>query len=161
MKKNLILYILLVFLVVVNGFFLFNYLGRPIMPPGGQRAGEPERFIVKELHFSKTQIQEFDALSETYHNNMRDILYATKKIKDTLLEKITDENASDKEIDSLINLLGEQERKQENLRFYHLKAIQKICNDKQKQHFKGIINDVMHKGRMDDGLAKSPPPPGP
>ncbi|WP_445956437.1 Spy/CpxP family protein refolding chaperone [Yeosuana sp.] len=158
MKKNLILYILLVFLVVVNGFFLFNYLGRPNMPPGGESAGNPERFIVKELNFNKTQIQEFDKLSEEHLKAMRDILDATKILKDKLLEEITDENAPNNEIDSIINLLSEQERKQESLRFYHLKAIQKICNEKQKQHFKTIINDVLHKGRMGDGPSESPPP---
>ena len=64
MKKNLILYILLVFLVVVNGFFLYNYLTPTVSETNdlGKRKGNgsPAAFIVKALEFDEEQMKQFE-----------------------------------------------------------------------------------------------------
>ncbi|MBT3587140.1 MAG: hypothetical protein HN507_00670, partial [Flavobacteriaceae bacterium] len=59
MTKNTILYVLLTFLIIANGFFLYDYLGKP--DRNGPR-NNPEQFIVKELNFNTNQMQEFKGL---------------------------------------------------------------------------------------------------
>ena len=61
MKKNTILYILLAFLIIANGFFLVNYLGRSRKPDGQKGPGD---FIVKELNFDASQMERFHLLNE-------------------------------------------------------------------------------------------------
>ncbi|MGB1211344.1 MAG: hypothetical protein ACPG41_07955 [Lacinutrix venerupis] len=58
MKKNTVLYVLLIVLIIMNGFFLFNYLGRP------QHKGvkESSAFIVKELNFNASQLKKLQHL---------------------------------------------------------------------------------------------------
>ncbi|WP_299556183.1 hypothetical protein [Seonamhaeicola sp.] len=164
MKKNLLLYVLLVFLIAVNGFFLFNHLG-------GQSKGKeirrgpkgPGNFIAKELHFSDDQMAKFDELSRVHHKNMRATLEATKKLKDEVFKLVTNENVPDEAIDSLMNLIAEQEKAREKLTFYHLRDIQGICDEKQKRRFKKILSDALHKAakgpRPDRKRPDHPPPP--
>ena len=53
MIKNKILYVLLAFLIIANGFFLYDYLGKP--DRNGPR-NNPQQFIVKELNFNQASV---------------------------------------------------------------------------------------------------------
>ncbi|MDO7170668.1 hypothetical protein [Mariniflexile sp. AS56] len=161
MNKNLILYVFLVFLIVANGFFLFNYLGGPNRPSTGEGDRNPEVFIVKELGFNETQMQEFDKLSKAHHKAIRAVLGGTKGLKDDLFKQINIDVVSAEKVDSLVNLIGEQERQMEYLKFTHLRGIQQICNEKQKERFKAIVNDALRKGGMGGHQNGPPPPPRP
>lgn len=147
MNKNILLYILLVFLIVVNGFFLFNYLGNSTDKPNKIERKGPTDFIVKALKFDDNQIQQVEKLNAAHQQNMRKYSQGSKKLKDKLFSLVTLDDVSDAEIDSIISLLGAKEQEREKLMFYNLRNIKSICNEKQKANFEKIIKDVLSKAR--------------
>ena len=144
MKKNLLLYILLAFLIVVNGLFLYNYLGRPDGKEPKARK-EPGAFIAKELNFDASQMQQFRMLGKEHHKKMRTISDDIKILKDAMFNKISDASIDAQEIDSVTTLIGMKEKAKEAEVFYHFRAIQAICNDEQKKRFNTLIDDARHK----------------
>ena len=154
MKKNIILYVLLIFLIVVNGFFLLNYL------KGGtdNKKIEPQRnrdFIVNELNFDEMQLEQFNAKSEDHHETMKLLSDEIKELKDDLFETLFNNKVNETTIDSLSSLICEKEKEKEKEIFYHFRAIQEIANDKQKEKFKLILKDALRRGEQ----GNRPPPP--
>ncbi|WP_458629283.1 hypothetical protein [Winogradskyella sp. PC D3.3] len=156
MKKNVILYVLLVFLIVVNGFFLFNYIGNN----SARNINEPQRnrnFIVKELGFNKTQLDQFREKSKGHHISMMRLSDEIKDLKDELFGKLSDDFVDETVIDSISSLICEKEKIKEKEVFYHFKMIQELSNDTQKEKFKTIIMDAL---RQDDQGQRPPPRDG-
>jgi len=143
MTKNLILYVLLAFLIIANGFFLYDYLGKP--DRNGPR-NNPEQFIVKELNFNADQMQEFKGLGKNHRERMMELDQEHKQLKDKLFNKISENNVNALEIDSISSLIGENIKNKDLEVFNHFRAIQEICNDNQKEKFKRIVMDALHKG---------------
>ncbi|MBU2950085.1 hypothetical protein KO493_05170 [Tamlana agarivorans] len=150
MKKNLLLYILLFFLLVVNGFFLFDYMENSHDAKKSE-AKNPLGFIVKELKFSEVQLKDFKRINKTQRREMELVDQALRRTKDALFEKISSASVRTKEIDSLTTIIGENQKTKENLVFKHLRSIQELCNEKQKQKFQSILKDALHKGKGRDG----------
>ena len=143
--KNLILYILLVFLVVANGFFLFNYMGSS---NDGKARGpqNPGNFIIKELNFNELQLEQFREKNKEHHETMMRLSNNIKELKDALFNRLPDVSLNDEAIDSITSLIGLKEKEKEKETFYHFRSIQDICNGKQKEKFKNIIRDALLKG---------------
>ncbi|WP_117881308.1 hypothetical protein [Aureibaculum luteum] len=152
MKKNLLLYILLAFLIVVNGFFLFNYLGRP----GAKGPKGPDDFIVKQLKFDQSQMDQFKTISNAHRKKMNTISDDIKKQKDVLFSKISKDSLNKQEIDSVTTIIGMKQYLLETEVFYNLRAIHELCNDEQKKRFNDIIKNARHGGSNPNQM---PPPP--
>lgn len=149
MKKNLLLYILLFFLIGVNGFFLYNYIGKP---NNVIRDGKQEDFVVKELEFNTLQKQKYEQLEAEHRKKMRLVLNELQELKDVLFDKVSNKNIN--EIDSLATRIGKIEKEKELETFYHLRAIENICDEKQKEKFILIIKEALHRSTRG---AKGPP----
>ncbi len=150
MNKNLPLYILLVFLIIVNSFFLYNYLGNTNKEDskGPKRPGE---FLVKELGFNESQQKQFRELGKRHHQNMRGLSEEIRGFKDDLFKGLSDTSLKDANIDSISSLIGEKEKAKNLEVFRHFKQVQELCNDKQKEKFSEIIKDGLRKGARDQG----------
>ncbi len=125
----------------------------------------PRDFIVKELGFNESQLERFRALNQRHHRTMRHLSEDIKELKDGLFDELSVSPTNDILIDSITSLIGERQKDKETEVFYHFKRIQEICNKKQKEKFKNIIIDALHKGRGKDkpphrrGDEHRPPPP--
>ncbi|GAA3598317.1 hypothetical protein Q4Q39_19750 [Flavivirga amylovorans] len=167
MKKNVLLYVLLVFLIVVNVFFLFNYLGNSDDTENRDRPKGPISFIVKELDFNDEQMLQLEKLNRKHHHRMMRIDDDIKQLKDALFNKLSDVSLNENSIDSITDLIAERVKEKDIEAFYHFKDIQDLCNDQQKEKFKSIINDALHKGGRNEqrphlrngGRGHRPPPP--
>ncbi|RED42679.1 hypothetical protein DFQ10_10886 [Winogradskyella eximia] len=155
MKKNNILYILVAFLIVVNGFFLFNYMSESNENTSKGPQGNRD-FIVKELGFNKAQLAQFKENSQGHHQIMMRLSDEIKGLKDELFSKLSEDGINESTIDSISSLICEKEKLKDKEIFYHFKMIQELSNDKQKEKFKTIIKDALRQG--DQG--QRPPPPG-
>ncbi|WCO00653.1 Spy/CpxP family protein refolding chaperone [Psychroserpens ponticola] len=164
MKKNKLLYILLVFLVVVNGFFLFNYLGKPnFKRPSGKQDG----FIARELNFDEIQKQKFEALKAAHFKRIEVVLDEERKLKDDLFDRISNETINTFQIDSITNQIGKLAKLKDLETFNHFRDIQNICNESQKNQFEQILRHALHgKGKNGQGPPSNrgregdmPPPP--
>ncbi|WP_406683093.1 hypothetical protein N1F78_10390 [Seonamhaeicola sp. MEBiC1930] len=166
MKKNLLLYILLIFLIVVNGFFLFNYLGKSSSASTQMPKGKgPISFIVNALEFSDEQMDKLEIINEEHHMSMRGITRRELVLKEELHELISKEEVSDDEVDFLFKDLGNTLIDHEKKMFYHLRRIRMLCNEGQKLKFDQIIKEAKRGRRPGPGMGERPqdrrngPPP--
>ncbi|MEC3908341.1 hypothetical protein VOI54_15025 [Tamlana sp. 2201CG12-4] len=144
MKKHSLLYILLIFLVIVNVFFLYNYLGN-----GNNRSKGPQPpgdFLVKELGFSASQLEEFRGINQKHHHRMRSISEDIRELKDALFNGLSDVTDNEFVIDSITTLIGKKEKEKDLETFNHFRHIQELCNEKQKEKFNDIVKDALRKG---------------
>lgn len=145
MKKNATLYILLFFLVVVNVFFLFNYLGK-----GGvnkdEKHGDPLGFLTEQLDFSDSQKEKLKVINKEHRHKMMRIGEESRNLKDAMFSKLAIEKLSSSYIDSITNLIGKKEAERDKEAFYHFKKIEEICVGDQKEKFKKIIKEAIGKG---------------
>ncbi len=167
MKKQLPLYILNVFLIVVNGFFLINYMGdsKEDMPREQDRS---KNFISDRLNFSEEQSNLFDELEREHREKMRSFSEQIRRSKDALFNQISKPEVDASTIDSITSAIGEFEKKKDMEVFDHFRAIYEICDDTQKTKFNKLVKDALHKGppprgrRPPKGMGKdrpgSPPP---
>ncbi|WP_298420069.1 Spy/CpxP family protein refolding chaperone [uncultured Kordia sp.] len=140
MKKNTLLYILVAFLVVMNGFFMFRIFGDK--PPKGPNPGN---FIVKELHFDEAQLKDFRKINDAHHEEMRKISREVKELKDQLFAQISEASVNEAKVNDLARRIGEKERQKDLKLFYHFKEVQKICTDEQRERLSTILRDALHK----------------
>lgn len=175
MKKNLPLYILLIFLIIVNGFFLFNYLGRPSFE-GGDKPKNPTNFLTEQLGFNSDQIKEVEIINKKQHKKMLAVNSEIRRLKDELFGNLSNKTVDNKVIDSLTTLIGLKQKELDKTAFYHFQSIKEICNAEQKEKFKQILKDAVHRGGGDrnnmppqseernrpplGGDHQGPPPPG-
>ena len=147
MKKNTVLYLLLVVLIIMNGFFLFNYLG------SSQHKGPKEsgNFITSELKFNDSQLSAFKAFEDKHHENMMAIGDETKSLKDELFQQISAPTINQNNIDSLIHSISEKEILKEKELFNRLRNIYELSDAEQKEHF----SEIIEKARRFSG---QPPP---
>ena len=155
MKKNVLLYVLLFFLIIVNGFFLYIYLGK-YDSKNEKRPVDPMNFVIQQLNFDESQLQQLTSINKEHLNNMMSLGDETKQLKDDLFNRLSDATVNEKIVDSITNLIGLKEKEKDTEAFYHFRSIQELCNDKQKEKFKKIINDALRKG----GDNRPPPPEG-
>ena len=149
MKRQLLLYVLVFILLVVNGIFLFMFMSGD---SPNRKQGPPGDFIVQELNFSASQMEEFRLKSRQHHDKMRRISNDIRATKKVLFDRISDETLEKAEIDSLTSRIGDLERKKDTEVFYHFRSIESICDDEQKLLFGKLIKDALHK------VGKHPPP---
>ena len=159
MKKNLPLYILLIFLIIMNGFFLYKYLGNgekedyKIEKENSKRPKQSEHFLVKELRLDETQKEQYRLLTRSHRPAMREVLDEIRELKDALFNGLSDASFGDVSVDSITTLIGEKEKQKEILTFLHFKEVQKLCNKNQKEKFSKIINDAIRR----EGKPQGPP----
>jgi Spy/CpxP family protein refolding chaperone len=168
MKKNTLLYVLLVFLIAVNGFFLFNYLGKsPLKAKANNisRNKGPAEFLVKALEFDKGQMAQFEILNNEHHQAMQSISKDEFELKEQLHNLIIKDEVEEPEVDSLLSKLAIKQMEREKLIFFNLRAIRAICTEAQKQKFEKIIKDAKRGEKQRPVLGEHPndrrdgPPP--
>jgi len=59
------------------------------------------------------------------------------------------------EVDSIVSLIGKKEAELNKEVFFHFRNIQEICNHKQKETFKKILDDAHKVSRQNSNM---PPP---
>ncbi|QRM90225.1 periplasmic heavy metal sensor [Lacinutrix sp. WUR7] len=150
MKKNTVLYILLVFLIVVNGFFVFNYVGKSNDNKAEGRK-DPMSFLRKELKFNDAQQEKLQTINVAHHENMMHSNNALRDLKDALLNNISNASVDEKTIDSITSLIGKEQANLEKEVYYHFNSIHDICDEKQKEKFKKIIKDALRRGGDEGG----------
>lgn len=144
MKKNLLLGLLLLFLVVMNGILLFMLFGQG---PDRRPPGPPKDFIVKELGFDENQMEEYRELSKAHFKSMRRFDEQSRKLKDELFNGIGDKNFTAKQADSITTLIAQLSKDKELNVFGHFKEVGEVCTPEQKAKLDKIISKTLHRHR--------------
>lgn len=156
MKRGLPLYILLAFLIVVNGFFLYNYLVEGEKEAQTKERKPPAVFLIDQLSFDETQKEAFRALNHEHRQAMRNMSDEIRALKDELFLGLSEASLSDRNTDSIATLIGNLEKRKDLEVLHHFKEVQGLCNAEQKEKFSKIIKDALRRG----GAKKHGPPPG-
>ncbi|MGV6831574.1 MAG: Spy/CpxP family protein refolding chaperone [bacterium] len=160
MKKNTILYILLIFLLGVNGYFIYNQINTTSKERDPRKT--PMQFIAEELAFDQKQLSEFEKLSASHQEEMRIVSDKIRKEKDQFFRMLSDSDISEREVDSVATKMSIIEKEKELIIFRHFKEIQQLCNEDQKQKFSKILRRAIHQRggpRGEEGRPHHPPPP--
>jgi hypothetical protein len=144
MKKNTLLYILLVVLLLANGFFLFKHFGDK---KGHRAKGErgQHNYIARQLDFNESQLKKYQELKTPYREIMKKHNDDIRLLKDEFFSHISNENASESQIDSIANLISKKEKSKDIGTFNYFKEVRKLCNDEQKEQFSSIIKNALKK----------------
>ena len=153
MKKNVFLYILVAFLVVMNGFFLFQHFGSS-ETTSPQKKGSGN-FIAKQLKFDTEQTKQFEKLDTAHHEKIRALLDDMKVSKDALFDQMTKEVIDDLEIDSITKVIAKKQAVRELETFHFFRSVSMLCDAEQKVRFKSMIKDAV---RAPVGPGKKGPP---
>ncbi|WP_430466398.1 hypothetical protein [Winogradskyella ouciana] len=162
MKKNTILYLLIIILIIANGFFLYNYLGHDDKKRDRQK--DRTSFIIKKLGFEGEQIDSFKNFKDLHRERMRLISDDIKVLKDSLFDKLPEDEVSEYYIDSITSLIAEKEKAKDKEVFAYFKRVRDLCQGDQKEKFDKILKDALNKGnRNRSGKSKRdkghrPPP---
>lgn len=147
MKKNTLLYILIILLLGFNGYFIATQFKKPPRnKPGG-----PEVFIAKELNFDEAQMAQFDALLVPHQMQIRDISHQKRRLKDQLFEMMFQEDVPQSAMDSILVEIGRSEQERDRVVFNHFREVRKICNESQRRKFEKILVGALRRN--------GPPPP--
>lgn len=149
MKKNTLLYILLIVLLLANGFFLVKHFGDKSnhRDRGKTERRGPNNFIAKQLDFNESQIQQLKDLKLGHRESMMAYDNDIKVLKNKFFDNISKENVNKSEIDSLATLISEKEKLKDIELFNHFRDIREICNDNQKSRFESIIKKAVNRDR--------------
>ncbi|WP_298534718.1 hypothetical protein [uncultured Algibacter sp.] len=165
MKRNLLLYILLLFLIIVNGFFLYNYLGNPDKEQQQEARKPPGAFLMDELGFSNSQKDEFRVLTREHRQRIRGISDEIRQLKDELFSGLSDTSSRGADTDSIATLIGKNEAAKDLEVLRHFKQVEALCKAQQKEKFRKIIHDALKRGGRDQrpprGVRPNDRPPRP
>lgn len=152
MKKHTILYILLFFLIVVNGFFIYNSL-EGTGKTEQFRPKKPRAFISEELDFSEAQSKAFKANSKGHHETIMRLQDDINELKNQLFEGVSNDDFSEQQANLIIDLLNKKQREKDQETYRHFKMISDLCTPDQKKKLSKIIQHALRGG------ANNRPPP--
>lgn len=149
MKKNLLLYIILGFLIIMNGFFLLEHYGASDNV-GLQRRGL-SHFIDNELGFDAKQLQKFEKLDRAHREKINTIRRDIMASRDVLFDKVFDESFDESKIEAMTEEIANMEKTKAFETFRFLRSVSEICNENQRERFKKIVKDGLHRQGPPDG----------
>jgi protein CpxP len=147
MKKNTLLYILIILLIGFNGYFIATQFKKPL----GNKPGGPEVFIAKEFNFDEAQMAQFNVLMAPHDAKMKELGHQEKRLEDDLFELMFLEEVPQSAMDSILIEIGRSEQSRDTEVFNHFREVRKICNESQQKKFEKIVVGALHRN--------GPPPP--
>ncbi|WP_339658535.1 hypothetical protein [Flavobacterium frigidarium] len=142
MNKIKVLTFSIIALVFLNlGIMVFFMVIKPREFKNGSRL-----LIIEKLHFDNPQKKQFRVLIEQHVKKIKRYESTILSTKEVLYLQLSQSKIDLKAKDSLINVLGNMQKKVETARFEHFKAIESICNTpQQKEAFKNLTLDLAQK----------------
>lgn len=152
MNKNKVLGISVVILIILNiGILLFFTMSRPPHPPhGGPGMGpQPKEMIIHELDLDHDQIEAYDELISEHRAAIHDAEESMRTSRQALFETLKSDNQSLK--DSLIQVIGENQKRIESIHYNHFEDIKKLLKPDQLNNFESLVEEL-------EGIFKPRPP---
>ncbi len=140
MTKQKFLSIAVILLVLTNLAVLVFFISTKPQPPAGQKIGEgPKNIIIERLHFSKDQIDEYEAIIAIHRFEIEEQERKMRDLKHQLYESLV-ENESER--DALISQISATQAKVENIHYAHFLELKKLCKPDQINDFNELTKDL-------------------
>lgn len=151
--KSKLLPVLLILLVLLNGFLIFMLIKKP-------HEKEPEHqkrnFLTTQLNFTESQRKNFRALDKTHREYMMEIEDEIREHKDVLFNSFSNENFNS---DSLTTKIGVLQANKDSEVFRFFSEVRKLCAPNQVKIFDTIINKALKGGERKPPRDGRMPPP--
>jgi hypothetical protein len=140
MKKQTILYLILIVLFLSNAFFIYHHLGRH-----GNKEHRTRFSMAEELKFNESQQKAYDSIRTLHFDKMR--LYSRKitELKEQLYKDNSDGGVTDMQLDSITSLIANEEKNKDLEMYAHFKSVRNICDAQQKEKLTTIIKDAINR----------------
>lgn len=144
MNKTRLLSTAVIGLLVINlGVLYLLFFSRPMHPPGRPPGPErPKEIIISTLHLDKEQIAQYEKLIQQHISTVAAFEEEINKTKNSLYLILSDTSLTGK--DSLVNRLGELQKKIETVHYNHFADIRKLCKREQLVFFSSLTNELAH-----------------
>src|ERR1700757_1491593 len=123
-------------------------------PPHGEKAAD---FLIEQLKFSEQQKAAFEKLKEEHRHAVDSLREISKEVHQLFFDNLKSEKQDTAKVNALARAIANNQTQCELVTFNHFKEVRKLCNDKQKETFDEIIQEVLRRMARPGG----PPPPKP
>ncbi len=111
--------------------------------PGMKPPGPLDRVFRQELNFSEEQLKQFRTIKEAHLERTKALHDNNKKLKEALFKLVSSED--DAKAEEIVEEMGQNQQLIEKETYDHFKSIRAICDDKQKEKFDVIINEISER----------------
>jgi hypothetical protein len=136
MKKNRILIILLILLIISNAFTVF------LLVKGKQHRNHPP-FISEKIGLTGQKLEKVKKMEESHFEKMKPLVNKIHLTQAEILSTIG--NSNDGKQDSLKNILTQLESNRQTILFEHFKSIYQICDSEERKKLANEIDQHFSK----------------
>lgn len=104
-----------------------------------------QRFMERELNFSKAQKETFRQLRKEHIRESRAIHKEIRQYRRALLGQLHSRKTGQIRVDSLANLIGHAQARLDAAIYNHFVEVRSICDEEQKKKFDRIIRRVIQR----------------
>ncbi len=148
MTRTKLLTIAVIGLLLLNfGIMGVMFFGKPSHPPMhpqhvGQKGEGPKQIIIERLHFDEMQQKDYELLIVVHRKETDDLHEASKKLHDELFSLLKGVTINQRQSDSLVLEIANNQKAIENLNFDHFNAIKKLCTGEQVGYFNELVDEL-------------------
>ena len=138
MRKEKLLWIFIIVLILVNGATLFFMLSGRRPAPGDKF----DRTITEVLQLNQGQIRQFNIMKREHHQEMIRVDREMRSNYEKYFYLLSDTGNILKK-DSLGTVLGNNQKEKIQITYQHFNELKSICTSEQKEKFKELIPLLM------------------
>lgn len=144
MNKTTLLTIAVIGLLLLNAAMLVFMFTQwpPQGPPHGGKGGAAD-LIIEKLKLDDKQQLQFAELRKQHHSRVEALQEGDRDLHRQLFDLLKQDNADKAKADSLIMLMGENNRNIQLVTYNHFAELRKICNDEQKKLYDATIDEII------------------
>lgn len=112
----------------------------------GRGQGQQRRlaeFLVRELQFTRDQMERFKEMREQHHLKVQALRKNTMDLRKELMNELLAEEADMGKVRNLSQAMGETFRQIEETTFDHFHALVDLCTPDQKPQFKQLLHEIL------------------
>lgn len=144
MKKRLIYWINLVFLVINVALLIFSFSyhqdPKTVLDEG---QGFSVEFLRKELDFTDEQVEKLNWLDRNLQSNYQRVLQMLCQNRYKLLNELAKPDPSGKELNNISRMIGRLHWALKNQTVRHLMNVKKVCTPEQTQKLNKIFIEIL------------------
>lgn len=138
MKKNTLLYSIIVLLILGNLLLLYMVMAPKPKGPAGEG---PKALIIERLQFDPEQVKAYE---ELIHQHRKDVHHTEMEIgalKNQLYSTLN-QPVEANVFDSITDLIGKKQIEMERVHYAHFVEIRKLCKPEQLEAFDKLSEDL-------------------
>jgi len=139
MKKEKLLWVLIIVLIAVNAATLFFIVSGRRPEPGNRF----DRTVVEKLQLTKKQITQFEILKREHHQDIMAVDAQMSSNYERYFYLLNETNGSTAK-DSLEIILSSQQKEKIQITYHHFENLKNICTKEQQAKFKELVPLLMH-----------------